>query len=329
MDQQTLIVVILGFVSFGALSIVLLAPTQEDKTKKRLSSLDATKNARRANAAGAEATQKDRRRKLNQALTKIDDQQKELKKKRRLTLNQRLEQTGLPITVKQYYMASAFVAIFFGIVGLISGQKLWITGALFMVGGLGAPRWFIGFCKKRRQKKFEEEFSNSIDVIVRGVKTGLPVNECLRIIATESPAPVREEFHILTEGLRIGLSMEQALERLYERMPLQEVNFFAIVLVIQQQTGGNLAEALTNLSGVLRQRKMMQGKIKALSAEAKASAMIIGSLPFLVMGAVQMASPDYLVPLFTTKMGNFILMGAGAWMGTGIFVMKKMMVIKV
>ncbi len=329
MEQQTLIIVILGVVSFGALALVFFAPTQQDKAKKRLATFDTAKNARRAGASGADATQKDRRRKLNQALAKIDDQQKEMKKRQRVSLSQRLEQTGLPITVKQYYMASVFVAIFFGIVGVISGQKLWVTGALFMVGGLGAPAWFIGFCKKRRQKKFEEEFSNSIDVIVRGVKTGLPVNECLKIIGTESPAPVRDEFHMLTEGLRVGLSLEQALQRLYERMPLQEVNFFAIVLVIQQQTGGNLAEALTNLSNVLRQRKLMQGKIKALSAEAKASAMIIGALPFLVMAAVQVMSPGYLAPLFTTSTGNFILMGAGLWMGTGIFVMKKMMVIKV
>ena len=134
---------------------------------------------------------------------------------------------------------------------------------------------------------------------------------------------------MLTEGLRIGLTLEQALERMHERMPLQEVSFFGIVLLIQQKTGGNLAEALGNLAGVLRSRKLMEGKIKALSSEAKASAYIIGSLPFLVMGAVKVASPDYLDPLFTTPTGNFILIGAGMWMGIGIMVMKKMTQIKV
>jgi len=329
MDQQTLLVIILGVVSFAALALVLFAPSSKEKTKKRLSGLDGAKATRGGRGGGDEAAQKDRRRKLNQALAKIEDKQKEIKKKKRTSLPQRLEQTGLNITVKQFYIGSLAASVICGFVGFISGQELWVTGLLFLIGGLGLPQWFLGFLKKRRQKKFESEFSNSIDVIVRGVKSGLPVNECLKIIASEAPKPVSEEFHMLTEGLRIGLSLEQSLERLYERMPLQEVNFFAIVLVIQQQTGGNLAEALTNLSNVLRQRKMMYGKVKALSAEAKASAMIIGSLPFLVMGAVQVMSPDYLVPLFTTTYGNFILLGSGLWMSIGILVMRQMMQIKV
>ena len=211
----------------------------------------------------------------------------------------------------------------------MSGQKLWISGLLFFVGSLGFPQWVVGFLKNRRQKKFATEFSNAIDVIVRGVKSGLPVNECLKIIGREAPAPVCDEFHLLTESLRVGLSLEQALERMFERMPLQEVNFFGIVLMIQQKTGGNLAEALGNLANVLRSRKMMEGKIKALSSEAKASAYIIGALPFLVMGAVKLASPDYLEPLFSTPTGNFVLLGSGIWMSMGVLVMKNMIKIKV
>lgn len=329
MDQQTLIVIGLGVVCFGALAFVLLAPTQKDKTKKRVSALDVSKATRSSASGGNEANNKDRRRKLNQALAKIDDQQKEIKKKKRLSIEQRLEQAGLPVTAKQFYLASLVAAIALGFIGLVSGQKSWITGVLFLVGGLGFPRWFIGFYKARRQKKFVNEFSNAIDVIVRGVKSGLPVNECLKIISTEAPKPVNEEFGMLVEGIKVGLSMEQSLARMYDRMPLQEVNFFGIVLMIQQQTGGNLAEALGNLSTVLRSRKLMEGKVKALSSEAKASAMIIGALPFLVMGAVKLASPDYLTPLFVTKTGNFILLGAGFWMGLGIMVMKQMMKIKV
>jgi len=219
--------------------------------------------------------------------------------------------------------------VLFGLIGVISGQQPWISGLLLLVGGLGFPRWMIGFLSARRKKKFVDEFSGAIDVIVRGVKSGLPVNECLKIIAREAPRPVSDEFHMLVEGLRVGLSLEQALDRMLERMPLQEVSFFSIVLLIQQKTGGNLAEALGNLAGVLRSRKLMEGKIAALSSEAKASAWIIGSLPFLVAGAVQLSSPDYLLPLFNTKPGNFILIGAGVWMCTGIFVMKKMTQIKV
>lgn len=330
MDQQVLIVVILGLVAFGALAAVLLQPSQRDKANKRVSALNVTKAVKRSGSgANTEAQNKERRKKLAESLAALDDKTKNLKKKRRLTLEQTLDQAGLPVKPKHFYMASLVAAVFFALIGLISGQQLWITGLLFVIGGLGFPRWVVNFLRKRRQKKFVDEFSNAIDVIVRGVKSGLPVNECLKIIAREAPRPVCDEFHMLTEGIRIGLSLEQALERMHERMPLQEVNFFGIVLMIQQKTGGNLAEALGNLATVLRSRKLMEGKIKALSAEAKASAYIIGSLPFLVMGAVKVASPDYLTPLFNTPTGNFILIGAGVWMMTGIIVMKKMTQIKV
>jgi tight adherence protein B len=330
MDQQLIIVAALGLFAFGALAFVLLAPTNKDKAKKRVASIEGTgKGARKGAVAGSDGNSKERRRKLTDALAKIEDKNKELKKKKRVTLTQRIEQAGLRFTPRQFYIGSVVCAALLGCLGLVSGQKLWITGLLFLIGGLGLPNWFINLAKSRRQKKFVDEFSNAIDVIVRGVKSGLPVNECLKIIARESPKPVSEEFHQLTEGIKIGLSLEQALIRMQERMPLQEVNFFGIVLMIQQKTGGNLAEALGNLASVLRGRKLMEGKIKALSAEAKASAMIIGSLPFLVMGAVKVASPDYLDPLFTTKPGNFILLGAGLWMSMGVFVMRSMIKIKV
>ncbi len=329
MDQQILIVAALGLVAFGALAFVLLQPSQRDKANKRVSSLNMAKTTKRGGDGKAESQHKERRKKLAESLAALDDKTKNLKKKKRLSMEQMLEQAGLPIKRKHFYIASAVTALMFGLIGLISGQKLWIIGLLILVGGLGFPRWTLNFLRQRRQKKFVDEFSNAIDVIVRGVKSGLPVNECLKIIAREAPRPVSDEFHMLTESIRVGLSLEQALQRMHERMPLQEVNFFGIVLMIQQKTGGNLAEALGNLAGVLRSRKLMDGKIKALSSEAKASAMIIGALPFLVMGAVQFSSPDYLTPLFTTKTGNFILIGAGMWMGTGILVMSKMMKIKV
>ena len=329
MDQQTLMVVLLGVVCFGALAFVLLAPTEKDKAKKRVSSLKEAGGGRRSSVGSSDVAAKERRKKLTETLQALDDKQKNLKRKQRVPLEQMLEQAGLNIKKNQFYLGSLGFAVFFAFIGLVSGQKLWITGLLFFIGGLGFPRWAVGFLKNRRQKKFVSEFSNAIDVIVRGVKSGLPVNECLKIIAREAPRPVSDEFHMLVEGLRIGLSLEQALDRMFERMPLQEVNFFGIVLLIQQKTGGNLAEALGNLSNVLRSRKLMEGKVQALSAEAKASAYIIGALPFLVMGAVKISSPDYLDPLFTTKLGNFIMIGAGIWMLTGVFVMKKMIQIKV
>jgi tight adherence protein B len=330
MDQQLIITAVLGLVGFGALAFVMLAPTNRDKAKKRVSNLETTKNAKRAGAAReSESTSKDRRKKVQDALNKVEEKTKEIKKKKKVTLEQKLEQAGLSFGPREFYIGAVVCALTLGFIGLISGQKPPVTVGLLFIGGFGMPNWFVGFAIKRRRKKFVDEFSNAIDVIVRGVKSGLPVNECLKIIAAEAPKPVSEEFHQLVEGFRIGLTLEQGMTRMYDRMPLQEVSFFGIVLMIQQKTGGNLAEALNNLAGVLRGRKLMEGKIKALSAEAKASAMIIGSLPFLVMGAVKVASPDYLTPLFTTPQGNFILIGAGVWMATGIFVMKQMMQIKV
>ncbi|MEX6633116.1 type II secretion system F family protein [Hyphococcus lacteus] len=329
MDQQILIVGVLGIVCFAALAFVLLAPSQKDKTNQRVTALNAAKTVKRGGGPNAEAQNKERRKKLSESLAALENKTKDLKKKKRLSMDQMLEQAGLTIKRQHFYIGSVVSALTFGLIGVVSGQQPWISGLLLVVGGLGFPRWSLNFLRKRRQKKFVTEFSNAIDVIVRGVKSGLPVNECLKIIGREAPRPVSDEFHMLTEGIRVGLSMEQALERMQERMPLQEVNFFSIVLLIQQKTGGNLAEALGNLANVLRSRKLMEGKIKALSSEAKASAYIIGSLPFLVMGAVQLSSPDYLVPLFSTKVGNFILIGAGVWMMTGILVMKKMTQIKV
>lgn len=332
MDQQMLIIGGLGLLCFGALAFALLAPTEKDKANKRIAALKTQRGLARVTNTGAPQTEtqnKERRKKLTETLDHLENQTKNLKKKKRVSLTQQLEQAGLTAKPKHFYIASVIGALMFGLIGLVTGQKMWVTGLLLLIGGFGFPRWVVGFLRKRRQKKFINEFSNAIDVIVRGVKSGLPVNECLKIIGRESPKPVCDEFHMLTEAMRIGMTLEQALERMYERMPLQEVNFFGIVLMIQQKTGGNLAEALGNLAGVLRSRKLMEGKIKALSSEAKASAYIIGSLPFLVMGGVKMASPDYLDPLFQTQTGNFIMIGAGMWMMTGIIVMKKMCQIKV
>ena len=159
---------------------------------------------------------------------------------------------------------------------------------------------------------------------MRGVKSGLPLGDCLQIIAAESPEPVRGEFVDLVEQQKVGVPLSRAFERMYERMPLQEVNFFAIVIAIQSQTGGNLAEALSNLSTVLRDRYRLQAKVRSFSAEAKASAMIIGALPPLVMGVVYLTSPDYISLLWTEKLGNMMLIGSGIWMIIGILVMRKM-----
>src|SRR4029077_20114782 len=150
------------------------------------------------------------------------------------------------------------------------------------------------FLKKRREQKFLHNFPDAVDVIVRGVKAGLPLGDCLRIIAAEAQEPVRGEFKVIVESQQVGISMGEACAKLHERMPLPEANFFGIVVGIQQKAGGNLSEALANLSRVLRDRKKMKAKIKAMSMEAKASAVIIGSLPVAVGLLVYLTSPDYI-----------------------------------
>lgn len=327
-EPRTLLLALGVIICVACIGLVLFGGSASQKASKRAQSLSG--NARVAKAkTQAQDQAKDRRKHVADSLKKLEDKQKELKKKGRLSLDQQLEQAGFDISVRDFYMLSGIVALVMVAIGLVSGQHPYVVAAMGVVGLLGMPRWFVGRAKKKRQKKFVAEFSNSIDVIVRGVKSGLPVNECLKIIARDAASPVKEEFHLLVEGQRIGLTLEQSLERMYERMPVNEVNFFAIVLIIQQQTGGNLADALGNLSTVLRSRKTMLGKIAALSMEAKASAAILAAMPFFVSGMVYMSAPEYLAPLFNTTTGQFMLVAAGVWMGIGVIVMKNMISIKV
>ncbi|MGH6993545.1 MAG: type II secretion system F family protein [Caulobacteraceae bacterium] len=182
----------------------------------------------------------------------------------------------------------------------------------------------LGFLAKRRAAKFTSQFADAMDVIVRGIKSGLPVGDCLKVIAKESSQPLSGEFRRLVESLAMGLALDQALERMQERINTSELRFFAIVMAIQQKTGGNLAEALANLSGVLRARKLMREKIKALSSEAVASAGVIGVLPPGVVVLISISSPSYMMPMFTDPRGHLMLLASGIWMSLGIFIMRRM-----
>jgi len=207
---------------------------------------------------------------------------------------------------------------------LVVTHKIFIALALGMAAGLGLPRWVIGFLAKRRAKKFVEAFADASDIIVRGIKSGLPVHDALKIIGKESPEPLAEEFIRLVDNIAVGMTVDQALEKMYERTPTPELRFFSIVLSIQSKTGGNLAEALGNLSQVLRARKLMREKIKALSSEAVSSAFIIGSMPPGVMMLILVTTPSYMNKMFQDPRGNVMLMGGAVWMAIGIFVMRKM-----
>jgi tight adherence protein B len=304
-----------------ALGGAYLAFAGGDAAEKRVGAI-AKQSQLRGRAASGPDNAAAKRKNVNQLLKEIEKQQKENKK--RPTLRKRIEQAGFKFTPQQYWMGSAALGVVVGVFCFVMGEPLLVTVLATFGMGVGLPRWVLNFMRNRREKKFTNEFANAIDVIVRSVKSGLPTNEALKIVAKEIPDPVGNEFTLMNESMRVGVTLEQALKKMYDNMPTAEVAFFSIVMTIQQKSGGNLSEALSNLAGVLRDRKRLQGKIKAMSSEAKASAAIIGSLPPGVMGVVYVTTPDYIMLLFTEHAGNLMLAGCVIWMGLGMMVMRKM-----
>ncbi len=311
-------------VAIGAIVFSLLSPyfSGEKQVEKRRHKVVESRAERVARASQAEQAS-NRRKAVAETLREIEDRQSA---RRKLTLRLRLQRAGLDITPRVFWMASAISGLVCAVVVLLAfpGVHVITAAAGAFVGTFGVPRWILNRLTKRRQNKFLDEFANAIDVIVRGVKSGLPLNDCLGIIARESPEPICGEFRELVEQQRVGVPLSDCFDRMMMRMPLPEVKFFAIVVAIQQQAGGSLSEALGNLSGVLRDRKRLQAKVKALSAEAKASAAVLGSLPFIVMLMVYISTPEYIALLWSTKSGQFMLAFAAVWMTMGLLVMRKM-----
>lgn len=315
-----IVIGVLGVLSVGG-TVFAFAGMSAERTRKRMAAVAKPTASLRVSRGGLDAGQQ--RRKNVQAMLKELEQQS-AKAKKRPSLRRQIEQAGLEIGVRDYWIASAVAGVVAAMGAFISGAPLYAVPLAAFGGGIGLPRWFLGFLKMRREKAFTREFAPAIDTIVRSVKSGLPVNEALKVVSTEIGEPVAGEFKLLVESLKLGVTMEDGLKRMYERMPTPEVNFLGIVLSIQSKSGGNLSEALSNLAGVLRDRKRLQNKIKAMSSEAKAGAMIIGSLPPGVAVMVYISTPDYIMPMFTTNMGNLMLIGCVLWMATGVLVMVKM-----
>ncbi len=310
-------------VAFASVVFAVLFPyiSGDREKEKRVKSVAENKPRKMGTATGADAPAS-RKKSVADSLKEIDSRSKA---KEKVTIRLQLQRAGLQLTPRDYYIASGISGVVL-FAAVLFGTSAPFVGALVaaFVGTLGLPRFILAKLVKRRQAKFVGELANAIDVVVRGVKSGLPLNECLQVIARESPEPLAGEFREVVEQQRMGVTLAEGLDRLCDRMPLAEVRFLAIVISIQQQAGGNLSEALSNLSGVLRDRFRMALKIKALSAEAKASAMVLGSLPPGVMTMVYLSSPDYIMPLFTTTIGNFMVVVGACWMLTGILVMRKM-----
>ncbi|MEG6508458.1 type II secretion system F family protein [Methyloligella sp. 2.7D] len=312
----------LAALAVGGIAYALLSPyfSSERQVNKRVANVSQGTTQRRIQQAAKQPAHM-RRQQVQETVKELEAQQRADK---RISLRTRLRRAGLTISPRVYYLLCVAAGLFGGLVVALVGAPLWTAVLAIFVFGVGLPRWVLGKMTTRHQAKFLREFANAIDIIVRGVKTGLPLSDCLLIIASEAPEPVKSAFVELVEQQKVGVPLGQGFQRMYERMPLQEVNFLSTVIGIQSQAGGNLAEALGNLSQVLRDRYQLQAKVKALSAEAKASAWIIGALPPLVALAVFFTTPGYMDPLVTERMGNIILIGAGLWMLTGILIMRKM-----
>lgn len=317
----------LAMLSAGGLAYVALYGRiqAENTVGKRLDQVRARPTTSGTDKARVRIDATKRRKSVQETLKEIEEKQKaRTKQSSAPPLSIRIAQAGLTWSRNGFLLFSIGCGIGVALLSLLVGAPIWAAAAFGAAGVLGLPRWVLNHLRKRRIKKFLAEFANAVDVIVRGVKAGLPLNDCIRIIATESAEPVRTEFRHIAESQAMGVSMAEAVAKLPERMPITEANFFAIVIGIQQGSGGNLSETLGNLSRVLRERIKMQGKIKAMSMEAKASAAIIGALPIIVMGLVYLSSPDYIALLFTDPLGNMILAASAIWMGIGIYVMRKM-----
>lgn len=318
-----LAVMVFAALAVGGVVYVLVAPllSGERHTGRRIATAARGQAVRRSSRTGNAEQLYTRKRQVQDTLKELEAQQKSQKK---VTLLIRLRRAGLTVQPRAYYIASAVTGLLVVVLALVSGSSPAVSLFAGFAAAFGLPRWTLNYLTRRRQKSFLREFANALDVIVRGVKSGLPLNDCLQIIAREAPSPVREEFEDLVEKQRVGVPLAKAFERMYERIPLQEVNFFAIVISIQQQTGGNLAEALGNLAAVLRDRQRLAGKVAAFSAEAKTSAAIIGALPPIVMLLVYMSTPDYIALLWTEPVGKIMLMASAVWMLIGVLVMRKM-----
>ncbi len=293
----------------------------DDKTAVRVKEVAKT-NEKQIRRKVVDADEQ-RRKKLMGNLKDLELKEKQMRAAR-VSLSAKIEQAGLNITPQTYWMMSAGAALVTAAIVFMMHKPIYMIGGAAIAMGLGLPRWVINILIGLRQGKFSAEFANAIEVIVRGVKSGLPLMECLKVIGREAQEPLAGEFRRVTDQTAMGIPLDQALAKMFERVPLPEVSFFTIVLAIQQKAGGNLSEALGNLATVLRARKLMKEKVNALSSEAKASAMIIGALPIAVTVMVYFTSPDYIMQLFTDKTGHFALMVGGGMMGTGIFVMRQM-----
>ena len=319
MKMQTLALAFLAATAIGGVAWVFVYPvlSGQNKAENRRASVAKSEPAARQ----VDKSQRSRREQVENSLKDLETRRQ---KENRISLGTRITQAGLNWSTQKFMVVSGVLAaLCFAMAMLFGGGLLAAIGMAF-AAGFGLPRWVLSFLKKRREQNFLKALPDAVDVIVRGIKAGLPLFESIKVVAADAPEPLRSEFLAIIETQAIGMPLGDACARLFERMPVPEANFFGIVIAIQQKSGGNLSEALGNLSKVLRDRKKMAEKIQAMSMEAKASAGIIGSLPPIVMLLVYLSTPAYISLLWTNPTGQLMLVGCVIWMSLGIFVMKRM-----
>jgi tight adherence protein B len=320
MKIQALALAFLAAAGIGGVAWVFLYPLLSGEKKAELRRATVAK----PEPAAARANDKNQRSRREQVEVTLRDLEARRLKEKRIPLSVRLTQAGLNWSTQKFMVASGVLAAVFFAAAMFVGCGILGAAGLAFAAGFGLPRWGLSFLKKRREAAFLKALPDAVDVIVRGIKAGLPLFESIKVVAADAPEPLRSEFLAIIETQAIGMPLGDACARLYERMPVPEANFFGIVVAIQQKSGGNLSEALGNLSKVLRDRKKMAEKIQAMSMEAKASAGIIGALPPIVMILVYLTTPAYISLLWTDPTGQLMLVGCVTWMSIGIMVMKKM-----
>jgi tight adherence protein B len=318
MKLQALALAFLAATAIGGVAWVFIYPhlSGEKKAENRRASVAKPEPAARQ----ADKSQRTRREQVEGSLKDLEARRQE----KSISLSVRLTRAGLDWSTQKFMVVSGMLAAACFAMAMLAGGGLLGAVGLAFAAGFGLPRWMLSYLKKRREKNFLKALPDAVDVIVRGIKAGLPLFESIKVVAADAPEPLKSEFLAIIETQAIGMPLGEACARLFERMPVPEANFFGIVIAIQQKSGGNLSEALGNLSKVLRDRKKMAEKIQAMSMEAKASAGIIGSLPPIVMLLVYLSTPEYISLLWTHPTGQLMLLGCVIWMSLGIFVMKRM-----
>ena len=326
-NSGTAIIVLLGtIIGIGVVVFVVVTVLNIQKNRRKRF-LKVIQGKHENKGKGRKTITQDQRR--AEIAKKLKETSHTEKAKEGSVLPQLIVQTGLGITIKQYWIGSAVFAGLATFAVLLSGKSLLMVILTAIISFMGIPRLFLKIMAKKRQKKFLDDFADALDSMGRLLKSGMPVSEAVKMVAREFTGPVGEEMSRVYDEQKVGISLPDAVLNSARRMPLPEMQMFATAVAIQAQTGSSLSEVLVNLSSMIRARFRLKRKVNALSSEAKASAMIIGALPCLVAGGMYLINPDYIEVLFITTKGNVVLGAAIFWMMLGVIVMRQMINFKV